>query len=89
MIRDDLSPIEEAKAYMTRWQLKGQKNLKLISDLKIASALSKELPKSSQAIYNKISLLKLPETIQNAIHLGKLKKEYGCGSNILVGPPVA
>jgi len=39
----------------------------------VASALSKELPKSYQSIYNKLSLLKLPENIQNAIHLGKFK----------------
>lgn len=77
LVRDDLSPIEEAKAYMNRWHLMGHKNQLNLSDYEIAGRLADELPKSIKAIYNKLSLLKLPENIQNAVHLGKLKKTYG------------
>lgn len=67
----------------------GNKNLDLNSISNISYQLAKTLPPSKTRIEERIFLLKLPETIQNATHLGKLKKTYGCGSNILVGPPVA
>ena len=68
LIRDDLSPIEEAQAYMKQWRLMGNKNHINLSEYEIAGKLSKELPKSYQSIYNKLSLLNLPETIQNNFH---------------------
>jgi len=77
LVRDNLSPIEEAQAYMTRWKLMGHNNQQNFSDYEIAGRLSDELPKSTKHIHNKISLLKLPEPIQNVIHLGKFKKTYG------------
>lgn len=55
----------------------GYKNTENFQYKEIAYALSKELPKSSHHIYNKISLLKLPEPIQNKIHLGKFRQGYG------------
>lgn len=77
LVRDDLSPIEEARAYINRWELMGHKSTENFQYQEVASALSKELPKSYNSIHNKLSLLKLPEKIQNAIHLGKFKKTYG------------
>ena len=77
LVRDDLSPIEEAQAYMKRWRLMGNKNHINLSEYEIAGKLSKELPKDKKTMMMRLSLLKLPETIQNAVHLGKLKKTYG------------
>lgn len=76
LVRDDLSPIEEAKAYMNRWKLmiKEDKDLKSLVDIPLA--LSKVLPPSKTRIEQRISLLKLPEPIQNAIDLGTFKKTY-------------
>jgi len=77
LVRDDLSPIEEAQAYMKRWELMGHKNHSILNAYEVAEKLSKELPKPRSTIYLKLSLLKLPETIQDAIHLKKLKQGYG------------
>ena len=63
LVRDDLSPIEEAKAYMNRWQLMGNKNLDLNSISNISYQLAKTLPPSKTRIEERISLLKLPENI--------------------------
>lgn len=77
LIRDNLTPIEEAKAYMNRWKLIGHEITVNLQYKNVAYELSKVLPRGTRAILNKLSLLKLPKTIQNAIHLGKFKKTYG------------
>lgn len=77
LIRDDLTPIEEAKAYMNRWNLmKKDPNLNLNWD-NIPKTISKELNIPHSRVYTALCLLKLPEPIQNAIHLGTFKKTYG------------
>jgi len=76
LVRDDLSPIEEAKAYVNRWQLMGNKVQINLSECEIAGELSKKLPKDKRTIMMRISLLKLPESVQNAVHLGKIHSKY-------------
>lgn len=71
MVRDDLSPIEEAKAYINRWELMEHKTQSNLTESEIAGELSKELPKPKSTIYIRLSLLKLPEGIKNAMHLKK------------------
>jgi len=73
LVRDDLGPIEEAKAYMNRWDLMGHQNSSRLNENEVARELSKELPKPKSTIYMKISLLKLPEQIQNT-HLFHIEK---------------
>lgn len=77
LIRDDLSPIEEAKAYMNRWKLMGYKIHSNLNESEIATELSKKLPPPKTRIYKRLCLLRLPKTIQNRIHLKKFKKTYG------------
>jgi len=77
LVRDDLSPIEEAQAYMNRWELMGHKNLSNVIEKINTSAIARELSLPQSRVYITVSLLKLPESIQNAIHLGKFKKTYG------------
>ena len=77
LIRDNLTPIEEAKAYLNRWFLMGNEDTQNFEYNKIATTISKELPRSYQHIYNIISLLKLPKGVQDDIHLKKFKRTYG------------
>lgn len=52
------------------------KNQQNFTDFEIAGKLPKELSLPQSRVYMPFSLLKLPETIQNTIHLGKFKKTY-------------
>jgi len=61
LIRDNLSPIEEAKAYMNRWKLMGDQKLSNYTESKVALKISKEILPSYLKVYTALCLLKLPQ----------------------------
>lgn len=65
--RVDLSAIEEAKAYVELMALTGMSQVKL----------AKKMGKSQSAIANKIRLLQLPHTIQDAIASKQISERHG------------
>ena len=73
LTRENLSPIEEAHAYMNRWNLMIAEDLDLKSNIDIAWQLSKVIPPSKTRIEQRIALLKLPKKIQDTIHLKEFK----------------
>jgi len=69
--REDLTPIEEARAFQTylNWEIKFGKTT-YQKDMKIEiNGFSDKVNKSSRTIYNRLSLLTLPEKIQNAVEI--------------------
>jgi len=77
LVREDLSPIEEAQAYMNRWELMKKDSTLDLKSNDLHKEISNALGIPYSRVYVVVSLLKLPEPIQNAIHLGKFKKTYG------------
>ena len=65
--REDLNPIDEAKAYT---------NLMKLNDL-TQTALAKDMGKSQSYIANKLRLLKLDDDVQKALIEGKITARHG------------
>lgn len=65
--REDLNPIDEAKAYT---------NLMKLNDL-TQTALAKDMGKSQSYVANKLRLLKLDDDVQNALVEGKITARHG------------
>ncbi|PAK98351.1 nucleoid occlusion protein [Lactobacillus kefiranofaciens] len=65
--REDLNPIDEAKAYT---------NLMKLNDL-TQTALAKDMGKSQSYIANKLRLLKLGDDVQEALIAGKITARHG------------
>ena len=65
--REDLNPIDEAKAYT---------NLMKLNDL-TQTALAKDMGKSQSYVANKLRLLKLDDDVQNALIEGKITARHG------------
>jgi len=72
LIRDDLTPIEEAKAYMNRWDLMKNEGVLNSTPTDPSKPISEALNIPYSRVYIALCLLKLPKTIQNAIHLGMI-----------------
>ena len=74
--REDLSPIEEAKAYQ-----------QLINNYSLSQdALSKKLGKKRSTIANSLRLLKLPEDMQNALNNGEISAGHARSILSVVNP---
>ncbi|MDN6039819.1 MAG: nucleoid occlusion protein [Lactobacillus sp.] len=65
--REDLNPIDEAKAYT---------NLMKLNDL-TQTALAKDMGKSQSYVANKLRLLKLGDDVQEALIAGKITARHG------------
>src|SRR5699024_12458053 len=65
--REDLNPIDEAKAYT---------NLMELNDL-TQTALAKNMGKSKSYVANKLRLLKLDDNVQHALVVGKIIVRQG------------
>ena len=65
--REDLNPIDEAKAYT---------NLMKLNDL-TQTALAKDMGKSQSYVANKLRLLKLDDNVQKALIEGKITARHG------------
>lgn len=65
--REDLNPIDEAKAYT---------NLMKLNDL-TQTALAKDMGKSQSYVANKLRLLKLDDDVQKALIEGKITARHG------------
>ena len=65
--REDLNPIDEAKAYT---------NLMKLNDL-TQTALAKDMGKSQSYVANKLRLLKLDDDVQKALMEGKITARHG------------
>lgn len=65
--REDLNPIDEAKAYT---------NLMKLNDL-TQTALAKDMGKSQSYVANKLRLLKLSDEVQQALIAGKITARHG------------
>ena len=65
--REDLNPIDEAKAYT---------NLMKLNDL-TQTALAKDMGKSQSYVANKLRLLKLDDDVQEALIEGKISARHG------------
>ena len=65
--REDLNPIDEAKAYT---------NLMELNDL-TQTALAKNMGKSQSYVANKLRLLKLDDNVQQALIAGKITARHG------------
>ena len=65
--REDLNPIDEAKAYT---------NLMKLNDL-TQTALAKDMGKSQSYVANKLRLLKLDDDVQTALVEGKITARHG------------
>ena len=65
--REDLNPIDEAKAYT---------NLMKLNDL-TQTALAKDMGKSQSYVANKLRLLKLDDDLQKALIEGKITARHG------------
>lgn len=74
--REDLSPIEEAKAY-----------LQLINNYSLSQeALSKKLGKKRSTIANSLRLLKMPQDMQNALNNGEISAGHARSILSVVNP---
>lgn len=74
--REDLSPIEEAKAY-----------LQLINNYNLSQeALSKKLGKKRSTIANSLRLLKMPQDMQNALNNGEISAGHARSILSVVNP---
>ncbi|MFX1310055.1 MAG: ParB/RepB/Spo0J family partition protein [Promethearchaeota archaeon] len=75
--REDLTPIEEAKMYLTRLKMipelkKKGSNLSLSENSKHIKMLSNLYSTSESTIRNRISLLSLPDELQNSVEIEEL-----------------
>ncbi len=75
--REDLTPIEEAKMYLTRLKMipeleKKGPNLRLSNKSKHVKLLSKLYSTGESTIRKRLSLLNLPEELQNAVEMDEL-----------------
>ncbi len=74
--REDLTPIEEAKAYRTLMETSGLSQ----------EELSERIGKNRSTIANTLRLLKLPEDMQEAIHAGSLSPGHARAILSIVNP---